>query len=132
MTIWLWALVALGILVSVVGVLWAVVTYLPRGRFWRGIGLQDGLPLGTGVQGESDHSDGDRGETSIAGDGQSTGSLQGLGGVAITDLHPAGAARIGEKRVDVVTEGDFITSGTEIEVVLDEGYRRVVQRSNEA
>ena len=39
-----------------------------------------------------------------------------------------GIARIQGKRVDVVTEGDYISAGERIEVTSDEGYRRVVRR----
>jgi membrane-bound serine protease (ClpP class) len=34
----------------------------------------------------------------------------GLEGVALTDLRPAGLARFGDERVDVVTLGDFIST----------------------
>ena len=36
-------------------------------------------------------------------------------------------ARIDNRRVDVVTEGDFIEEGRSIEVIADEEYRRVVK-----
>jgi membrane-bound ClpP family serine protease len=36
------------------------------------------------------------------------------------------------ERVDVVTRGDYILAGDTIEVVADEGYRRVVRRSDAA
>ena len=38
-----------------------------------------------------------------------------------------GAGELADRRVDVVTEGGYIAIGTEIEVVADEGYRRVVR-----
>lgn len=47
-------------------------------------------------------------------------------GVAITPLRPAGTAMIGDERVDVVTQGEFITSGSEVEVTHVEGVRVVV------
>lgn len=49
-------------------------------------------------------------------------------GVALTDLRPAGVAEIAGTRVDVVTEGDYIARGDAIEVLRDDGYRRVVRR----
>jgi len=55
-------------------------------------------------------------------------SLGGATGVALSDLHPSGIADIGGQRVDVVSAGDYIAAGQPIEVVLDEGYRRVVRR----
>lgn len=48
-------------------------------------------------------------------------------GVAESDLRPSGIALFGGHRVDVVTTGDYVTAGTEIEIVADEGYRRLVQ-----
>jgi membrane-bound serine protease (ClpP class) len=54
--------------------------------------------------------------------------LLGQRGTANTDLRPAGIASIGENRVDVVTEGDFIARGSAIEVVQVEGSRIVVRK----
>ena len=48
-------------------------------------------------------------------------------GVAQTPLRPSGRAQFGEQFVDVVTEGDFIDSGTRIEVLSVNGNRVVVQ-----
>ena len=53
--------------------------------------------------------------------------LKGLQGMAATDLRPAGVAKIGSERVDVVTEGDFISVGSTIEVLRVEGSRVVVR-----
>lgn len=54
--------------------------------------------------------------------------LKGQTGVAITDLRPAGVAQIGDERVDVVTQGDFISNGSNIEVLRVEGSRVVVRQ----
>lgn len=54
-------------------------------------------------------------------------SLEGRRGTAVTDLRPGGIADVDGLRVDVVTEGDLIPAGSEIEVVADHGYRRVVR-----
>ncbi len=48
-------------------------------------------------------------------------------GTALTNLRPAGTARIGDQRVDVVTEGDLIPRGTAVKVVAVEGFRIVVR-----
>jgi len=48
--------------------------------------------------------------------------------VALSDLRPSGFASIDGQRVDVVTSGEHIPAGAPIEVVNDEGYRRVVRR----
>jgi membrane-bound serine protease (ClpP class) len=54
-------------------------------------------------------------------------SFTGAIGVARSDLRPAGIAEIGGARVDVVSRGEYITAGSVIEVLVDEGYRRVVR-----
>ncbi|MGH7527280.1 MAG: NfeD family protein [Gemmatimonadales bacterium] len=53
--------------------------------------------------------------------------LVGLDGVALTDLRPSGTARIGDERVDVVTEGEYIGQGSRVLVVRSDGYRHVVR-----
>ena len=55
-------------------------------------------------------------------------SLVGARGVATSDLWPGGIARINGERTDVVSQGDYISTGEPIEVIGDEGYRRVVRR----
>jgi len=52
--------------------------------------------------------------------------LVGATGVALTDLRPAGMARFGDDRVDVVTLGDFINAGTPLRVLRVEGNRVTV------
>jgi membrane-bound serine protease (ClpP class) len=53
--------------------------------------------------------------------------LVGAVGVALTDLRPAGAAEIDGMRIDVVAEAGYLAAGSALEVVIDEGYRRVVR-----
>jgi membrane-bound serine protease (ClpP class) len=59
--------------------------------------------------------------------GGTRAGLQGAQGVALSDLRSAGVARIGGARVDVVTRGEYVAAGEPVEVVADEGYRRVVR-----
>ncbi len=56
----------------------------------------------------------------------------GKAGVAMTDLRPVGVALIDKHRVDVVCEEGYLPKGTNIVVVRDEGYRKVVRRSDAA
>lgn len=49
-------------------------------------------------------------------------------GKAITDLHPVGKAEFGGEKLDVVAEEGFIPQGSTVEIVRDEGYRKVVRR----
>ncbi len=51
----------------------------------------------------------------------------GLEGVALTALRPSGNAAFGEKRLDVVTEGEFVSKGAKIKVVRVEGLRVLVK-----
>lgn len=52
----------------------------------------------------------------------------GLEGQALTDLRPSGAAIINGKRIDVVTEGDYINHGSDIIVKSVEGSKIVVMK----
>lgn len=54
--------------------------------------------------------------------------LTGRIGIASSTLRPAGIATIAGRRVDVVSEGDYIQAGEAIEVVLEAGSRVVVRR----
>ena len=53
--------------------------------------------------------------------------LVGRDGTAVTDLRPSGTARIGEERIDVVTEGEYVPQGSRVRVVQSDGYRHVVR-----
>jgi membrane-bound serine protease (ClpP class) len=53
--------------------------------------------------------------------------LVGQTGRAVTDLRPAGTAQIGDERLDVVTEGEFVSQGSSITVIQSDGYRHVVR-----
>lgn len=55
-------------------------------------------------------------------------NLLGLEGIAVTALRPSGAAMIDGRRVDVVSDGDFIPSGEALIVDRVEGVRVVVRR----
>ena len=48
--------------------------------------------------------------------------------MALSDQRPGSFDLVDDARVDVVTRGDYIPAGAPIEVVADEGYRRVVRR----
>ncbi len=50
-------------------------------------------------------------------------------GVAVSTLRPAGRARIGDKTVDVVAQGNFIEKGEKIQVIEVSGNRVVVKRA---
>jgi membrane-bound serine protease (ClpP class) len=48
-------------------------------------------------------------------------------GITMTPLRPSGIAEFGDERVDVVTDGVFISKGTRVKVILIEGPRVVVE-----
>lgn len=52
-------------------------------------------------------------------------------GKALTDLHPVGKAEVEGEQLDVVAEEGFIPKGSTVEIVRDEGYRKVVRRVKE-
>ena len=55
-------------------------------------------------------------------------ALVGRAGVAITDLRPAGKARIDGRLEDVVSVTDYVEAGEPVVVVEVEGVRVVVER----
>ncbi len=55
--------------------------------------------------------------------------LMGKNGKAVTQLRPAGIALIENKRIDVVTEGEFIAANSEIFVLRVEGSKVIVREN---
>jgi len=58
--------------------------------------------------------------------------LVGTKGYALTVLRPAGTAEIDGRKIDVVTEGEFIEPGTPIEILQVDGMRVVVRKYENA
>lgn len=52
----------------------------------------------------------------------------GMNGVVVTPLRSAGTVLLDGKRVDAVSEGEFIQKDEEVEVIKVEGYRVVVRK----
>jgi membrane-bound ClpP family serine protease len=55
-------------------------------------------------------------------------ALLGAIGIAETPLRPAGKARFGDDYIDVVSQGDYITPGSRVQVIEIEGNRIVVKQ----
>ena len=120
-----------------------LIRFLPRAAAIQGLILQsqvgraDIAPRPIVARGRRSWIGGDRLEAhsaANAGVGQARPdprSLTGTMGIALSDLRPAGLAEIAGARVDVITRGDYIDAGDVIEVILDEGYRRVVRRAKQ-
>jgi membrane-bound serine protease (ClpP class) len=66
----------------------------------------------------------------ISGDVRS--DLVGTVGTAVVDLRPSGTARFGDQRLDVVSDGGFVTKGQRVRVVRAEAYRLVVLPEEES
>ena len=58
-----------------------------------------------------------------------TTSWIGKTGTTLTQLHPAGTARIDGERLDVVTSGEFIDTGAAVKIIEAHGNRIVVQKA---
>lgn len=71
--------------------------------------------------------------TSRAGDKTQVAPTEWVGrsGIARTDLRPVGQADFQGELLDVVAEEGFLPKGTEVEVVRDEGFRKVVRKRKE-
>jgi len=52
-------------------------------------------------------------------------------GTALTDLRPAGMADIEDKRIDVVTGGEYLKKGAAVKIIRVEGNRVVVEQKAE-
>lgn len=57
-------------------------------------------------------------------------ALVGRRGITVTPLRPIGRVRFGPDEVDVITEGEYIDSNQEVEVMIVEGARVVVRIPN--
>ena len=85
--------------------------FLPRSRLFGRLALSAATAAGEGYTAAPD-----------------TSARVGQTGVALTQLHPAGAARFGAERLDVVTAGEFLDAGTPVRIVEAHGNRLVVAR----
>jgi membrane-bound serine protease (ClpP class) len=90
--------------------LWAIVQQLPHDRRGRHLLLATSMDRASGYEASRRRTD-----------------LEGVEGVALTDLRPSGVARIGEEKLDVVSDGSYVPAGTAVRVVRSEGYRHVVR-----
>ncbi len=82
---------------------------LPKSAIWNRLILQDNIASKSGYAAR-----------------QSFEHLVGTEGIALTDLRPAGSAIINDQRIDVVTEGDYISHDSVIIVKAVEGSKIVV------
>ncbi len=84
--------------------------FLPKTKMWNNLILNANISSTSGYTSNLDLS-----------------SMIGAVGVALTDLRPAGTAFINNKRIDVVTDGEYIRNGTQIVVNFIQGSKVVVE-----
>jgi membrane-bound serine protease (ClpP class) len=106
------ARVAVSLLVALVASI-ALLRFLPKLPFGRQLILETGLGADTGY----------------ASAPESDRQWLGKQGTAVSPLRPAGIASIDDKRVDVVSQGEWIDAGAPIDVVRVDGNRIVVRRA---
>ena len=97
---------------------------LPSSRFGKIFTLSERIGSGSGADARNGGPSVDPDLAKFVGD---RSHLVGTMGTAASDLRPAGVARFGDERVHVVTEGDYISTGTRIRVLRIEGTSAVVR-----
>jgi len=108
-------IVAGGVVLSLVVAI-VLLTKLPRTRLRLG-----GIILSSVVTGRSF----DRAEATPA-----PTAWLGQRGVAVTDLRPVGSAEFSGLRTDVVCEEGYLEKGTDVVIIKDQEYRKVVRRAS--
>lgn len=107
------AAMSLGIATLIAGLIVAVVVkYFKHRGIWNKFILKDSLNTEEGYVSHATRAD-----------------LVGKSGKAVTPLRPAGTVKFGDERVDVVTDGEFVASGTEVVVIRVDGGRIIVRQS---
>ena len=104
--------VAAGVVISLVGI-GLLIRFLPHVPVFNRLMLTTDQPV-------------ERGYTVQPAD--AARALIGMRGTATTTLRPAGKARIGDKTIAVETDGEFVESGTQVEVVAADGNRVLVRK----
>lgn len=94
-----------------------LVYILPKTRTWNHFVLQTAMDSGAGFH---------------SAPREDFQAYVGKTGVALTPLRPAGTVRIEDKRLDVVTVGDFVLRDTPVKIVDVEGSKIFVEAIDEA
>ena len=83
---------------------------LPKTDFFNRLILKDNIVIRSGYATEPE-----------------TYELVGKEGEALTDLRPSGTAIFDDNRIDVITEGSYLTKGTKVVVIKESGSKVVVR-----
>lgn len=102
---------ALGILAVLGAMLGVVLTYFAKGKFLKPLILSDEQKKEHGYISSSD-----------------LDYLLGKKGVTITDLRPAGSVDIDGVKFDVISEGEYISTGTKVEIFKVSGVKLLVKK----
>ncbi len=102
-----------GALIVAIFIFYYIAEHLPTGRLWRRIILRQSTDTESGYVAHEDMP-----------------VLAGMSGVALTPLRPAGTISVGEHRIDVVTQGEYIEAGEHVIVEAVIGGRVVVRRAD--
>jgi len=84
--------------------------YLPQSRLFKPLRLETAMTTSTGYAASS-----------------STKELVGLRGTTLSPLRPSGTARFGDRKLDVLTTGQFVEAGEDVRIVESHGSRVVVE-----
>ncbi len=103
---------ALTLIVTLI-VIYFLLKFLPKTNMWNKLILADNVNSTSGYSSYS----------------PDFPTMVGHTGKALTDLRPAGTAIIDGKRVDVVTDGEFITRNTPVKVTKVSGSKIVVEET---
>jgi len=103
------ALAILAVLGTMLGV---VLTYFTKGKFFKPLILSDEQKKEHGYISSSD-----------------LDYLLGKKGVTVTDLRPTGSVDIDGVKFDVISEGEYISSGTNVEIFKVSGVKLLVKKS---
>lgn len=103
-------------LVIIGGGIFILHKYLPRTRLYRSFVLANDMSASEGF---------------VSVDVEAQQALLGQDGVAYTLLRPAGTAVIDGRRVDVISNGDFIAKGSRVRVIACQGTAVVVEKIDE-
>lgn len=99
---------------------WLLSRFLPKTQFMSGLVLPPASPRGAGSQ------------ISMTAPPRSSTPIQvGQRGNVVSRLRPAGKARFGDTLVDVVGTGEFLDTGTQVEIIAINGSRVVVKKAEE-
>jgi len=100
-----------GAFILAIIVVFGLLKFLPKSQLWNTLVLNRNIDTQSGYTAD-----------------EKLKELLGKSGKALTDLRPSGTALIDKKRVDVVTNGEYITKGTKVIVIEEEGSKIVVEK----